>query len=54
MSVNNALQNSALAHGKNYESKALKSFESRYSCKTRPVGLCISKSKPFLGATPDA
>lgn len=50
MFVNNALQNSALAHGKNYESKALKSFESRYSCKTRPVGFCI----PFLGATPDA
>lgn len=44
MSVNNALQNSALAHGKNNESNALKSFESRYSCKTRPVGLCISKS----------
>ncbi|XP_065941536.1 uncharacterized protein [Magallana gigas] len=45
MSVNNAMQNSALAHGKNYGSKALRSFESRYSYKTRPVGLCILRSK---------
>ncbi|XP_046557350.1 uncharacterized protein LOC124266602, partial [Haliotis rubra] len=41
-------------HGKQYEKKAISTFESVYNIKTKKAGLFVSSSEPFLGATPDA
>lgn len=42
-----------MLHGKQYEAKARKVFESKSSCEVQPAGLFVRKDYPFLGATPD-
>ncbi|XP_062590250.1 uncharacterized protein LOC134251845 [Saccostrea cucullata] len=43
----------ATLHGKNYERKAIKCFESEYKVKVKGCGFFIYTEKPFLGASPD-
>lgn len=43
-----------IIHGRCYESVAIKSFEEKCKVKTQKCGTFVSKSHPFLAASPDA
>lgn len=47
------INSEATLHGKNYERKAIKCFESKYKQKVNGCGFFIYRPKPFLGASPD-
>ena len=53
-STSSCLFTNALAHGKNYEGKAILCFEEKFGFSTSKAGFFISKSTPYLGASPDA
>ncbi|XP_056017128.1 uncharacterized protein LOC125680616 isoform X2 [Ostrea edulis] len=52
--LNSNLQSQAILHGKNYEKKALRQFETGYNVVTSECGLFVCMEHPFLGASPDA
>lgn len=45
---------SSILHGKCYESVAIKCFEEKCDIKTKKCGTFVSKSHPFLAASPEA
>ncbi len=47
------IKSAAITHGRNYESAALGAYEQMYDCKVDKVGIIISKSHPFIAASPD-
>lgn len=44
----------SILHGRCYESVAIKCFEEKCDLKTKKCGTFVSKSHPFLAASPDA
>ena len=48
------IKTKAILHGKNYEKKALRLFEEKFSIKTKECGLFVSLDYPYLGASQDA
>lgn len=51
--TNMNLTNPAVIHGRQYESAAIKKFESEYKMKVGKAGLFVCIEKPYLAATPD-
>ena len=54
LTVFKEIKTPAILHGQKYESIALAKYESEQGRGTRQCGLFVSKSHPFIGASPDA
>lgn len=54
LTVFKEIKTPAILHGQKYESIALAKYESEHGRGTRQCGIFVSKSHPFIGASPDA
>lgn len=46
-------ENEAIRHGTKFEKEGLARYEKDFNVKVKPCGIFVSRSLPFLGASPD-